>query len=691
MAIGWAMFDSLPCKKADFIHRGAKEAWAKVTFEHAGEEYWVGRSTKDGASLRKENGQVLAMGTRDTYSHLSALLGLNGDLSSLYRDALAPPQGQLTAGFSLSPAARQDFWGPVLGLEKYRKAYGQLREPLKVLEGQLQGATREVIAAKGFLDQVQVDGNVETIREELDRLVTDQAARYNRRIELDASLKEARDARADALLVEELQGRKETYKKSLAGLQAPPEWKSIEAQVITLRAQVDLEVGRDLRKLLDNQAREDAVRANLEERTIPSAQAETERLGKELIGAQEATGQMEGLNWKLAALEAAETKAFGGLAQAQEIVRAAGNLEGVLGEEGECPVCKTELDAQARAEIQARLVKEIEEGKATLANAQAQVSSLRKQILQVRNDRMAAEVKSAKGKDLVEAIKRNAALLEAHHGALSRAKQELAVAQLDIERLSTREEAQVAIREELTRMEKDLALTQQRAQEITSRRDLIQQDLDDIDVRLAGIHIPETVGDIPTMEIEHSQLEKQILEVSIQQERKEAELDLACQVLEMAAKIEIAQEQERTIKAKYDLLSECRQAISDAGPLVAESVMSSLSTLAGAYWLAMDKTTTLEWKGDYGLRSDGHEYNMLSGGAQVAAALAARLAVASAMSNDLGWVILDEPSVHLDSSVKEALAEVLSGLGLDQMIVVSHDHLFHSCASQVIELGSAGL
>jgi exonuclease SbcC len=104
MAIGWAMFDSLPCKKADFIHRGAKEAWAKVTFEHAGEEYWVGRSTKDGASLRKENGQVLAMGTRDTYSHLSALLGLNGDLSSLYRDALAPPQGQLTAGFSLSPA-----------------------------------------------------------------------------------------------------------------------------------------------------------------------------------------------------------------------------------------------------------------------------------------------------------------------------------------------------------------------------------------------------------------------------------------------------------------------------------------------------------------------------------------------------------------------------------------------------------
>ena len=69
----------------------------------------------------------------------------------------------------------------------------------------------------------------------------------------------------------------------------------------------------------------------------------------------------------------------------------------------------------------------------------------------------------------------------------------------------------------------------------------------------------------------------------------------------------------------------------------------------------------------------------MSGGEKVAIALALRFAMAYVMGGyKLDFVILDEPTVHLDEDRKASLVEIISRLGrmdspLRQMIVITHD------------------
>ena len=74
------------------------------------------------------------------------------------------------------------------------------------------------------------------------------------------------------------------------------------------------------------------------------------------------------------------------------------------------------------------------------------------------------------------------------------------------------------------------------------------------------------------------------------------------------------------------------------------------------------------------------DMDSLSGGEKVAVALALRLGIAHIMgSNKLDFVILDEPTTHLDEERKKALVRIISeafreGTGpLSQMIIITHD------------------
>jgi DNA repair protein SbcC/Rad50 len=76
----------------------------------------------------------------------------------------------------------------------------------------------------------------------------------------------------------------------------------------------------------------------------------------------------------------------------------------------------------------------------------------------------------------------------------------------------------------------------------------------------------------------------------------------------------------------------------------------------------------------------GIDMNSLSGGEKVAVALALRLAIAQMMSsNKLDFIVLDEPTTHLDVEKRKSLVRIISdsfreGLGpLSQIIVITHD------------------
>ena len=74
------------------------------------------------------------------------------------------------------------------------------------------------------------------------------------------------------------------------------------------------------------------------------------------------------------------------------------------------------------------------------------------------------------------------------------------------------------------------------------------------------------------------------------------------------------------------------------------------------------------------------EMDSLSGGEKVAVALALRLAIAQMVSlNKLDFIILDEPTIHLDEERRKSLVAIISdffkeGLGpLSQIIIITHD------------------
>jgi exonuclease SbcC len=74
------------------------------------------------------------------------------------------------------------------------------------------------------------------------------------------------------------------------------------------------------------------------------------------------------------------------------------------------------------------------------------------------------------------------------------------------------------------------------------------------------------------------------------------------------------------------------------------------------------------------------DMDSLSGGEKVAVALALRLAIAQMMSsNKLDFIILDEPTIHLDEERRKSLVRIISdsfkeGLGpLSQIIIITHD------------------
>jgi exonuclease SbcC len=74
------------------------------------------------------------------------------------------------------------------------------------------------------------------------------------------------------------------------------------------------------------------------------------------------------------------------------------------------------------------------------------------------------------------------------------------------------------------------------------------------------------------------------------------------------------------------------------------------------------------------------DMDSLSGGEKVAVALALRLAIAQMLSsNKLDFIILDEPTIHLDEERRKSLVRIISdsfkeGLGpLSQIIIITHD------------------
>ncbi|EKV02530.1 ATPase involved in DNA repair [Leptolyngbya sp. PCC 7375] len=133
-----------------------------------------------------------------------------------------------------------------------------------------------------------------------------------------------------------------------------------------------------------------------------------------------------------------------------------------------------------------------------------------------------------------------------------------------------------------------------------------------------------------------------------------------------------------------------RKAYKEAGPRITERYVKGISQEADRLFrdLLNRPNVSLEWTRDYEIvvqeGSNTRRFINLSGGEQMCAALAVRLALLKVLA-DIDIAFFDEPTTNMDRSRRESLAEAIARLkAFKQLFVISHDDTFEKVTENVI-------
>jgi exonuclease SbcC len=133
-----------------------------------------------------------------------------------------------------------------------------------------------------------------------------------------------------------------------------------------------------------------------------------------------------------------------------------------------------------------------------------------------------------------------------------------------------------------------------------------------------------------------------------------------------------------------------RGLLKSAGPFITEAHLQSVSIEANQLYREITGNPMVSLKWDMGyeivLEEDGHErsFASLSGGEQMAAALAVRLALLKELS-DMRTAFFDEPTTNMDEDRRRNLAQQIGRIkDFDQLFVISHDDAFEGFTDRVV-------
>lgn len=175
-------------------------------------------------------------------------------------------------------------------------------------------------------------------------------------------------------------------------------------------------------------------------------------------------------------------------------------------------------------------------------------------------------------------------------------------------------------------------------------------------------------------------------------ERLTREEEEIAQLQAQAQQLAAARSLHDRLKEQEELLRFLRSVVQEAGPHVTKALVQQISYSASQLFgqIMEDYTRTLHWKEDYEivLEVDGRErtFSQLSGGEQMSAALAVRLALLQEMS-DIGVAFFDEPTTNLDDTRRGSLARQIVGVrGFEQLFIISHDDSFEQATETLIRV-----
>jgi DNA repair protein SbcC/Rad50 len=156
--------------------------------------------------------------------------------------------------------------------------------------------------------------------------------------------------------------------------------------------------------------------------------------------------------------------------------------------------------------------------------------------------------------------------------------------------------------------------------------------------------------------------------------------------------LEAAQQEKRMLEDLQKMVEQFRKLIKEAAPHVLKAMLNDISAEANRIFgeIMGDRSAQLFWENDYEivLRRQGinRTFAQLSGGEQMSAALAVRLALLKKLST-LNIAFFDEPTQNMDVLRRSNLAEQIRRVrGFDQLFVISHDDTFEQGLDSLIRL-----
>lgn len=164
------------------------------------------------------------------------------------------------------------------------------------------------------------------------------------------------------------------------------------------------------------------------------------------------------------------------------------------------------------------------------------------------------------------------------------------------------------------------------------------------------------------------------------------------ELVTLQAELEVARRQYGADDELREFVQFARDVIGEAGPLVTRALVAAISREAAAIFseIVNDHSLHLAWTEDYEilveLGGNVRSFPQLSGGEQMAAAIAVRLALLREVSS-LDIAFFDEPTANLDETRREMLADQIVKIsGFSQIFVISHDDTFERATDHMIRV-----
>lgn len=703
-AIAWVLFDLLDYKKEDFVKRGEKKGVVRVTVESGLDEreYIVTRDTGAGYNVTDPRLQTrIADKKEEVFRFLWQHLGLEPgtDLKSLFKQAIGVPQGTFTAIFLEGTTERKVAFDRLLKVEEYRQAAEKLRETSKYLETSVAAIREGIARAEGELTRSDIieeeykiyQEQAKTLAGEVQMLEKSIAAKRHVVSKLD-ELERVENAIANIKadqkrLLESIEAVQKAHAEITQLKPKAVDQERLEGELNVLREKIaDAKAVENQIKSLDE--RIERLRASYRSNAEQLKEAEAKAVGAGEIKTLESRDA--GLVRQIATLKAS-------LERDQKFQKEIQN--------GLCPILSQKcLNLKDGETLESFISSQFTDLISQIAGFETELTSVAAGLKKAREaERFASMLKgfrdreaelTAEGKHFAAERKE----LETRIGGLAGFEKNFADIESKIKSLGD-PRTRIKFLENETAREPELRETatkiESNLERLETDRRILTEDLDEHQDLIAGgynnaRHIAERTA-LHETEKRHAEMRATF------DAAKRRETQLAAE-LKHFAEIRKSLSGEFKEKERLETVAETtafiRDTLKEAAPRVARNYVHHVSLEANLLFreITGNAERTLKWGEDYAimLEEDGFErpFQSFSGGEQMAAALAIRLALLKQLT-DIRIAFFDEPTTNMDAERRENLAMQISRIThFDQLFVISHDETFDNFVDNVVSVGN---